>query len=176
MQHCLMSFIGIRIPSCRNKLASHTPVILAFFICAAAALVASAANANPSRNAQDTRSAAPGYTEKVRPQRDSYFSYAPSPEYPLPALRSKRNGVAYVRMSFDKEGNVAKVVLLASNGHRDIDGEVLRTVKKWKARPSAPREIDMPFKFFIRTPKAAADGGGLMMRRGVAPEDGARHE
>jgi TonB family protein len=113
--------------------------------------------------------------QKQRIEIGRYFTYAPSPDYPLPALRRGRNGVTFVRISSDGAGNVTNVTLVQSSGHRDLDGEVLRTVKRWKVRPTAPREITLPFKFYIRAPKAAADGRGLMMTRGIPPADPSRH-
>ena len=59
--------------------------------------------------------------------------------YPAAAQRRQQQGTSLVRITIDRKGNVANVELLESSGHRILDDEVIRAIRKGATYGPLPR-------------------------------------
>jgi protein TonB len=59
--------------------------------------------------------------------------------YPAVARRREQQGTSLVRITIDRKGNVSDIELLESSGHRSLDDEVLRAVRKGATYGPLPR-------------------------------------
>ncbi len=78
--------------------------------------------------------------------------------YPRQAERQRQQGVAYVRFSVDRQGNVTHPRIGRSSGHPLLDEETLATVRRASPVPPPPAdvkgdpvEVMVPVSFFLRT-------------------------
>lgn len=77
--------------------------------------------------------------------------------YPRGAERLRQQGVAYVRLAVDRQGNARNIRIGQSSGHPLLDAETLDTVRRGSPVPAPPPEIGgdpvqvmVPVAFFIR--------------------------
>ncbi len=59
--------------------------------------------------------------------------------YPAAARRQELQGTLLVRITIDRKGNVANVELLESSGHRSLDDEAIRAIRKGATYGPLPR-------------------------------------
>ncbi len=59
--------------------------------------------------------------------------------YPIAARRQGQQGTLLVRITIDRKGNIADIEILESSGHRSLDDEVIRAVRKGATYGSLPR-------------------------------------
>lgn len=80
----------------------------------------------------------------------------PPPTYPDLARRRGWEGDVLLRLTITAKGDVEKVVVLESSGHRLLDRSALRQVRRWQFRAAQQNgrpvtsEVDLPVKFRLR--------------------------
>jgi protein TonB len=80
--------------------------------------------------------------------------FAPSPRYPIEALRAHREGVVTLRVQLDANGHVATVEVARSSGDPQLDVAAQDAVRRWTfqlhgAPSQPPRPILLPVSFRI---------------------------
>jgi len=76
---------------------------------------------------------------------------APFPAYPIEARQLHETGTVLLRIAIGKNGNVERVQVLQSSGHRILDDAAVRAVRLWKAQPQyAGRTGTFPVHFTSR--------------------------
>lgn len=78
--------------------------------------------------------------------------YAPSPAYPMEALRKQRGGVVTLRVSVDAHGSVTGVSVANSSGDPKLDASARETMQQWRFQAPAdgePATFDYPVTFRI---------------------------
>nr|WP_244962520.1 energy transducer TonB [Oleiagrimonas soli] len=86
-------------------------------------------------------------TPEVAPQP----TFAPSPRYPIAALRTHREGLVRVRVMLDAQGRVTEARVQQSSGDADLDEAALDAARRWTfdMPPHARREAVLPIRFRI---------------------------
>ncbi|TXL69174.1 energy transducer TonB [Vineibacter terrae] len=69
--------------------------------------------------------------------------------YPGAARRDGEEGVAYLRFTMDRSGNVLTKQLDRTSGHSLLDQETLALVERAQPLPSPPPELPGPFVFVV---------------------------
>jgi len=82
----------------------------------------------------------------------SIFTYQPAPTRPIDARSLRDEGL--VRLSINQQGVVAAVKITRSTGNRDFDADAIEAFRRWRARPGAAREIDLPISAVTTGKKA----------------------
>ncbi|MDQ6860604.1 MAG: TonB family protein [Verrucomicrobiota bacterium] len=77
----------------------------------------------------------------IEPAGATNFYYKPAPPPGLDANSLGNAGLA--RLSIDTKGNVTMVKILRSTGQGRFDSEAADTLRRWRANPGAPREVDV---------------------------------
>lgn len=77
--------------------------------------------------------------------------------YPLAARRRRQEGVAWLRFSMDRQGQVLEASLERSSGHGMLDDEVMALIERAQPLPPPPPEVEgdplelvVPVEFYIR--------------------------
>lgn len=79
---------------------------------------------------------------------------APSPAYPMEALREGRGGTVTLRVSVDGSGKVTAVDVAHSSGDPALDASARKSMREWLFRAPAdgrPMTFDYPVRFRIDT-------------------------
>jgi protein TonB len=94
---------------------------------------------------------APRFTDLIAAQLERYKRYPPT------AQRRGEQGVALLRFTLDRAGNVSDARIERSSGHPDLDGEVLALVRRAAPLPQIPGDIaantldiEVPVAFALR--------------------------
>jgi TonB family protein len=75
---------------------------------------------------------------------------APFPSYPMEARLNHQEGTVRLKMTIGALGNVARVELLQSSGHKVLDDAAIVAARHWKAHPRyAGGIVAMPIVFKI---------------------------
>ncbi len=75
---------------------------------------------------------------------------APFPTYPMEARLNHQEGTVRLKMKIGAVGNVAKVELLQSSGHKVLDDATIIAARHWKAHPQyAGQIVALPIVFKI---------------------------
>lgn len=77
---------------------------------------------------------------------------APSPAYPMEALRQGRGGTVTLRVSVDGSGKVTAVDVAHSSGDPALDASARKSMREWRFRAPAdgrPMTFDYPLSFRI---------------------------
>jgi protein TonB len=77
------------------------------------------------------------------------FLKHPNPDYPAAYRMRHLTGSGVYRIYVDEHGQVTKIGILESTGHRELDLHVMKTLIGWRAVPGPKREIDTPISFGI---------------------------
>jgi TonB family protein len=82
------------------------------------------------------------------PELKAMFTFMPRPDYPY-NLRFVQHlgGSGMFRMIVDERGKVTAVTTVQSTGHAELDGEAIKGLMRWKARPGQKRDVDIPVTF-----------------------------
>jgi protein TonB len=80
--------------------------------------------------------------------------FAPSPRYPIEALRAHREGVVMLRVQVDGAGHVIAVRVARSSGDPELDAAARDAVRRWTFQVSAassgpPPPLLLPVRFRI---------------------------
>ena len=78
--------------------------------------------------------------------------YAPSPAYPMEALREQRGGVVTLRVRVDGHGAVTGVSVAKSSGDPHLDASARETMQQWRFQPPSggePTTFDYPVTFRV---------------------------
>jgi protein TonB len=80
----------------------------------------------------------------------------PAPHYPHAARRRRAEGIAWLRVDLAASGQVRRVALERTSGHRDLDRAALAAVRRWRFAP-LPEEVEasdlwfrVPVEFRLR--------------------------
>jgi TonB family protein len=76
--------------------------------------------------------------------------YAPAPSFPPGQSLPGQTGTGRFRLSFDPQGNVADIRIVASTGNPYFDQAAIRTLRQWKSAPSQGWEVTVPVTFKTR--------------------------
>jgi periplasmic protein TonB len=84
--------------------------------------------------ARASASAAPsaGLTASAQPR----YRSNPKPEYPLPSLRRREEGVVLLNVVVEPDGSPAAITLNRSSGHPLLDRAALEAVRRWTFEPA----------------------------------------
>lgn len=115
----------------------------------------------PSEEAQSPQKATAREYSSTLPRKPKMVARAdylrnPPPIYPDTARRRSLEGRTLLRVLIDSEGEVVSVRLEESSGHRVLDDEALRTVRRWRFTPASEggkaieAEVLVPIKFTLR--------------------------
>jgi protein TonB len=77
--------------------------------------------------------------------------------YPASAQYRGEQGVAYLRFSMDRDGNVLSASIAKTSGYDDLDAETLALIRRAQPLPKPPAEIPgntieltVPVQFFLQ--------------------------
>ena len=75
---------------------------------------------------------------------------APFPPYPMEARLQHEEGTVIVQTTIGAKGEVDRVEILQSSGHKALDDSAVNAVKHWKAHPQyAGRKFKFPITFTV---------------------------
>ncbi|MGI8438015.1 MAG: energy transducer TonB, partial [Chthoniobacterales bacterium] len=76
--------------------------------------------------------------------------FAPRPEYPYEARRSRLTGDGTVRLTIDpRSGRVLDVFMTSSTGSALLDQAALAGFRRWRFRPGSPSTIQCPITYTL---------------------------
>jgi TonB family protein len=96
---------------------------------------------------QNLRTTVNGVSVQRYPNLKELFLSMPKPSYPPGLRRRHMTGSGIFRMNIDENGRVTNVNIRQSTGHRELDAQATNALMRWRTKPGARREIDMPITF-----------------------------
>jgi TonB family protein len=76
--------------------------------------------------------------------------YAPAPSFPPGQSLPGQSGTGRFRLTFDPQGNVTNVQMVASTGNPYFDQAAMKTLRQWKSAPSQGWQATVPVTFRTR--------------------------
>ena len=76
--------------------------------------------------------------------------YAPAPSFPPGQSLPGQSGTGRYRLTFDAQGNVTDVRVVASTGNAYFDQSAIKTLRQWKSAPSQGWQATVPVTFRTR--------------------------
>jgi TonB family protein len=76
--------------------------------------------------------------------------YAPAPSFPPGQSLPGQSGTGRFRLSFDAQGNVRNIQIVASTGNPYFDQAAIKTLREWKSAPSQGWQATVPVTFRTR--------------------------
>ena len=76
--------------------------------------------------------------------------YAPAPSFPPGQSLPGQSGTGRFRLTFDAQGNVTNIQILASTGNPYFDQSAIKTLRQWKSAPSQGWQATVPVTFKTR--------------------------
>ena len=76
--------------------------------------------------------------------------YAPAPSFPPGQSLPGQSGTGRFRLTFDPQGNVTNIQILASTGNPYFDQSAIKTLRQWKSAPSQGWQATVPVTFKTR--------------------------
>lgn len=77
-------------------------------------------------------------------------SYRPRPKYPRIARRRGQEGTVILKVLVDTRGRVGSLQVQKSSGHRTLDQQAMKTVRKWTFKPG--NRGGRPSRMWVRVP------------------------
>lgn len=76
--------------------------------------------------------------------------YAPAPSFPPGQSLPGQSGTGRFRLTFDPQGNVTNIQVVASTGNAYFDQAAIKTLRQWKSAPSQGWQATVPVTFRTR--------------------------
>jgi TonB family protein len=76
--------------------------------------------------------------------------YAPAPSFPPGQSLPGQSGTGRFRLTFDPQGNVTDIRIVASTGNPYFDQAAIKTLRQWKSAPSQGWQATVPVTFRTR--------------------------
>jgi TonB family protein len=76
--------------------------------------------------------------------------YAPAPSFPPGQSLPGQSGTGRYRLTFDPQGNVTDIRVVASTGNAYFDQAAIKTLRQWKSAPSQGWQATIPVTFRTR--------------------------
>ena len=76
--------------------------------------------------------------------------YAPAPSFPPGQSLPGQSGTGRFRLTFDPQGNVTNIQIVASTGNPYFDQAAIKTLRQWKSAPSQGWALTIPVTFRTR--------------------------
>jgi TonB family protein len=76
--------------------------------------------------------------------------YAPAPSFPPGQSLPGQSGTGRFRLTFDAQGNVTDIRVVASTGNPYFDQAAIKTLRQWKSAPSQGWQATVPVTFRTR--------------------------
>ena len=76
--------------------------------------------------------------------------YAPAPSFPQGQALPGQSGTGRFRLTFDEQGNVTDIRIVASTGNPYFDQAAVKTLQQWKSAPSQGWQATVPVTFKTR--------------------------
>jgi TonB family protein len=76
--------------------------------------------------------------------------YAPAPSFPPGQALPGQSGTGRFRLTFDPQGNVTNIQVVASTGNPYFDQAAIKTLRQWKSAPSQGWQATVPVTFRTR--------------------------
>jgi TonB family protein len=76
--------------------------------------------------------------------------YAPAPSFPPGQSLPGQSGTGRFRLTFDAQGNVTDIQIVASTGNPYFDQAAVKTLRQWKSAPSQGWQATVPVTFKTR--------------------------
>ena len=76
--------------------------------------------------------------------------YAPAPSFPPGQSLPGQSGTGRFRLTFDPQGNVTNIQIVASTGNQYFDQAAVKTLRQWKSAPSQGWQATVPVTFKTR--------------------------
>jgi TonB family protein len=76
--------------------------------------------------------------------------YAPAPSFPPGQSLPGQSGTGRFRLTFDPQGNVTNIQMVASTGNPYFDQAAIKTLRQWKSAPSQGWQATVPVTFKTR--------------------------
>ena len=76
--------------------------------------------------------------------------YAPAPSFPAGQSLPGQSGTGRFRLTFDPQGNVTNIQMVASTGNPYFDQAAIKTLRQWKSAPSQGWQATVPVTFKTR--------------------------
>jgi TonB family protein len=76
--------------------------------------------------------------------------YAPAPSFPPGQTLPGQSGTGRFRLTFDSQGNVTDIRIVASTGNPYFDQAAIKTLRQWKSAPSQGWQATVPVTFQTR--------------------------
>ena len=76
--------------------------------------------------------------------------YAPAPSFPPGQSLPGQSGTGRYRLTFDAQGNVTDIRVVASTGNPYFDQAAMKTLRQWKSAPSQGWQATVPVTFRTR--------------------------
>jgi TonB family protein len=73
--------------------------------------------------------------------------YAPAPSFPSGQSLPGQSGTGRFRLTFDAQGNVTNIQIVASTGNPYFDQAAIKTLRQWKSAPSQGWQATVPVTF-----------------------------
>ena len=73
--------------------------------------------------------------------------YAPAPSFPPGQSLPGQSGTGRFRLTFDPQGNVTNIQMVASTGNPYFDQAAIKTLRQWKSAPSQGWQATVPVTF-----------------------------
>jgi TonB family protein len=76
--------------------------------------------------------------------------YAPLPSFPPGQSLPGQSSTGRFRLTFDPQGNVTNIQMVASTGNPYFDQSAIKTLRQWKSAPSQGWQVTVPVTFKTR--------------------------
>jgi TonB family protein len=76
--------------------------------------------------------------------------YAPAPSFPPGQSLPGQSGTGRFRLSFNAQGNVTNIQIVASTGNPYFDQAAIKSLREWKSAPSQGWQVTVPVTFKTR--------------------------
>jgi TonB family protein len=122
-----------------------------------------ARKAGPSPGSPSGGSSPPSDSTPQQTARKPKFLYAPHPTYPPGPDKMHVTGSGRFKITFDERGNAKSVEIVQSTGNRVLDGNTIKTLKRWRVAPGSPFYVVVPIDYRQKRqtrPKPRANASG----------------
>ena len=72
------------------------------------------------------------------------------PAYPVVAIRKQIEGTVILDLNINTHGEVEKIIVQSTSGHKILDDAAVETAKKWKFTPGTSNIKGIPIKFLLQ--------------------------
>jgi TonB family protein len=98
----------------------------------------------PTPGSPSGGSSPPSDSKRQQTARKPKFLDAPHPTYPPNVDKMRVTGSGRFKITFNERGNARSVEIVQSTGNRILDGNTIKTLKRWRVDPGSPFYVVVP--------------------------------